>query len=128
MGTRALRAVMAIKWLRPMELLTKENSLLFDKKEPFLMFKKILIAFVVVVVIFVGIVMTRPDDFRVMRSTSIQTSSDVVFAQVNDFHKWEAWSPWAKLDPEAKLAFEGPAEGEGAIFGGPGIKKWERGI
>jgi len=28
------------------------------------------------------------------------------FDQVNDFYKWEAWSPWAKLDPDAKITFE----------------------
>jgi hypothetical protein len=38
-----------------------------------------------------------------------------VFAQVNDFHKWEAWSPWAKLDPDAKNSFEGPSSGTGSI-------------
>jgi hypothetical protein len=37
-------------------------------------------------------------------------------AQVNDFHNWEAWSPWAKLDPAAKNSFEGPSAGIGAIF------------
>ena len=38
-----------------------------------------------------------------------------MFAQVNDFHKWDAWSPWAKLDPNAKISFEGP-EGEGTAM------------
>jgi hypothetical protein len=40
----------------------------------------------------------------------------MVFAQVNDFHNWEAWSPWAKLDPAAKAIIEGPRAGKGAIF------------
>ena len=39
-----------------------------------------------------------------------------VFAQVNDFHAWDAWSPWAKLDPDCKVAYEGAASGEGAVF------------
>src|SRR5262249_6149457 len=39
-----------------------------------------------------------------------------VFAQVNDFHRWAAWSPWAKLDPNAKNTFEGPSEGTGSVF------------
>jgi hypothetical protein len=38
-----------------------------------------------------------------------------VFAQVNDLHKWDAWSPWTKLDPDAKISFEGPESGTGAI-------------
>ena len=35
---------------------------------------------------------------------------------MNDFHKWEAWSPWANLDPNAKATFEGAPAGEGAVF------------
>jgi len=42
---------------------------------------------------------------------------------VNDFHNWEAWSPWAKLDPAAKATFEGPSTGTGAIFKWVGNKE-----
>jgi hypothetical protein len=38
-----------------------------------------------------------------------------VFAQVNDLHKWGAWSPWAKLDPAMKIAYAGAPTGTGAI-------------
>jgi len=31
-------------------------------------------------------------------------------------HNWNAWSPWAKLDPNAKQTFAGPQAGEGASF------------
>ena len=46
-----------------------------------------------------------------------------MFAQVNDFHNWEAWSPWAKLDPAARNAFAGAPSGTGAIFSWSGNKK-----
>ena len=42
---------------------------------------------------------------------------------MNDFHNWEAWSPWAKLDPAAKATFEGPSTGTGAIFKWVGNKE-----
>jgi hypothetical protein len=51
-----------------------------------------------------------------VRSATIAAPADVVFSQVNDFHNWESWSPWAKLDPAAKNTFEGPTAGTGAIF------------
>jgi hypothetical protein len=35
---------------------------------------------------------------------------------VNELHKWDAWSPWAKLDPNAKNTFEGPPAGTGAVM------------
>src|SRR5262249_48571234 len=36
---------------------------------------------------------------------------------------WEAWSPWAKIDPEAKNTFAGAAAGTGAIFSWDGNNK-----
>jgi uncharacterized protein YndB with AHSA1/START domain len=80
------------------------------------MLKKIFIAIAVIAVVFVVVVAMQPSEFRIERSARISAPAPAVFAQVNDFHKWEAWSPWAKLDPAAKATFEGPPEGKGAIF------------
>ena len=82
-----------------------------------------LIAVAAIIVVFVVIVAMRPTDFRVTRSATMTTPASVVFAQVNDLHKWEAWSPWAKLDPEAQNTFEGPPAGTGAIFSWSGNNK-----
>ena len=59
---------------------------------------------------------TRPAEFRVVRAATIPTAPDKVFPYVNDLKKWQEWSPWAKLDPNCKVAFEGPVEGPGAKF------------
>lgn len=40
------------------------------------MFKKILIASAILILVFVIIVLTRPDDFRVKRSVTIPTAAD----------------------------------------------------
>jgi hypothetical protein len=66
--------------------------------------------------VFVVVVAMQPSEFRIVRSATISAPAPAVFAQVNDFHNWEAWSPWAKLDPAAKAIFEGPRAGRGAIF------------
>src|SRR5437867_11236720 len=87
------------------------------------MLQTILLIVAVVVVLFVVIVALRPAEFRVERSTMMSAPPAVVFAQVNDFHQWEAWSPWAKLDPAAKNSFEGPSAGTGAIFRWAGNKQ-----
>jgi hypothetical protein len=60
---------------------------------------------------------------RVTRSATILAPTSVVFAQVNDFHNWDAWSPWAKLDPAAKNSFDGPSSGTGARFSWAGNDK-----
>lgn len=80
------------------------------------MLKKILLALLVIVAAFLGYVALQPSEMRVQRTAKIDAPPDVVFAQVNDFHSWEAWSPWAKLDPQAKNSFEGSASGVGAVF------------
>ncbi len=80
------------------------------------MLKKILTVFVVLVAAFAGYVAVLPSHYSLSRSTLISASPDVVFDNVNDFHKWEAWSPWAKLDPNAKISFVGPPTGKGSVF------------
>lgn len=80
------------------------------------MFRKILIGLVAVIAIFAAVVAMQPSDYRIARSATVAAPPAAVFAQVNDFHKWEDWSPWAKLDPNAKVAFAGPDSGEGAKF------------
>ena len=61
------------------------------------MLKKILIALAAIVAIFLIVVALQPSEFKVERSAKIAAPPAAVFDQVNDFHKWEAWSPWAKL-------------------------------
>ena len=39
-----------------------------------------------------------------------------MFAQVNDFQNWRAWSPWERLDPALKRSYDGPASGTGAKY------------
>ena len=80
------------------------------------MLKKILLAFAALIAIFLIVVALQPDEYRVSRTAAIAAPAPAVFAQVNDFHAWEAWSPWAKLDPNAKATFEGPKAGQGAVF------------
>jgi uncharacterized protein YndB with AHSA1/START domain len=80
------------------------------------MFTKIILALVLIVGIFFVVAAFQPKDFRVARSTTIEAPAGTVFDQVNDFHKWETWSPWAKLDPQMKQTFEGPASGTGSSY------------
>jgi uncharacterized protein YndB with AHSA1/START domain len=57
----------------------------------------------------------RPDTFRVERSASIKAPPDKVFAFINDFDRWNAWSPWEKKDPAMKRTF-GVKSGKGATY------------
>jgi uncharacterized protein YndB with AHSA1/START domain len=78
--------------------------------------KKIFLGFATIVVVFALTVALQPADYRVTRSATINAAPEEVFAQVNDFHNWNGWSPWAKLDPACKNTFDGATAGKGAIF------------
>jgi uncharacterized protein YndB with AHSA1/START domain len=78
------------------------------------MLKLILVGLVAVLAIFLIVVAMRPSDFRITRSATIAAPPAVVFEQINNLQKWNAWSPWARLDPNATNTFDGPAAGVGA--------------
>jgi hypothetical protein len=87
------------------------------------MWKIVLIALVAIVVLLVIVASLRPSDFRVTRTGRISAPIGVVFENINDLHKWEAWSPWAKLDPNAKNTFNGPQAGVGSSMAWVGNNK-----
>ena len=86
------------------------------------MLKKIAI---VVAVIIAGILIfaaTKPDTFRVQRAASIKAPPEKVFALINDFKRWDAWSPWEKKDPAMKRTFGATTSGKGATYAWEGNK------
>lgn len=84
------------------------------------MLKKILLGIVVMVVVLIAVflvmVMLQPAHYQVERSTTINAPAPVVFGLVNDFHKWDSWSPWAKLDRNMKVSYDGAPSGTGAMY------------
>jgi uncharacterized protein YndB with AHSA1/START domain len=84
---------------------------------------EILIGVAVVLAVLVLVVSARPGEFRIERAATMAAAPERVFEQVNDLHKWQAWSPWAKLDPNATETHDGAANGTGAIMSWNGNKK-----
>jgi Polyketide cyclase / dehydrase and lipid transport len=88
----------------------------------------IILAVVLLVVLgLAGFVATRPDTYKVERSRTLDAPPEVAFGQVVDFHKWDAWSPWAKLDPNMKTTHEGEAGAVGSSYLWQGNDKVGRG-
>ena len=83
----------------------------------------VLIAIVIILAFLIIFIAGRPDEFKVVRAVTVPVSPGSVFTQVNNLRAWEAWSPWAKLDPSAKTTYEGPAEGVGSIMRWSGNNK-----
>ncbi|HKQ69777.1 MAG TPA: SRPBCC family protein [Polyangiaceae bacterium] len=80
------------------------------------MLKKFGIGLAIVVALFLIAVALQPSEFRVERKIDIAASPAVVFPFVSDFHNWNAWSPWEKLDPTMKKTFSGAGQGKGAVY------------
>jgi carbon monoxide dehydrogenase subunit G len=80
----------------------------------------VIVAVVLAAAIFIA---TRPATFRIERSAEIDAPAAKVFALINDFHEWERWSPWEKLDPAMKRTFSGPAAGPGSVYAWNGNSK-----
>lgn len=87
------------------------------------MLVKILIGVVVVLGVLAVYIAMQPAEFSVSRSATFAAPAPAVFAQVNELKKWEAWSPWAKKDPQAKNSYAGPAAGTGASMSWAGNKE-----
>lgn len=80
------------------------------------MLTKILIGVAILLVLLVVVVVTRPTRFRIVRSTKISAPPATIFGLINDLKRWQAWSPWEKVDPNLQRTYEGPSSGPGAAY------------
>ena len=80
------------------------------------MIKKIAIAIAVLIAGILGFAATKPDTFRVQRAAGIKAPPEKVFALINDFKRWDAWSPWEKKDPAMKRTWGAVTSGKGAMY------------
>lgn len=84
------------------------------------MVKKILVRGTVILVGLIAalclVIGLQPSEYSLQRSTTIAAPPADVFALVNDLQAWDGWSPWTKLDPQARTTISNPSAGEGATF------------
>ncbi|MFN0299434.1 MAG: SRPBCC family protein [Burkholderiales bacterium] len=80
---------------------------------------------ILIVVLVAGVLIfaaTKPDTFRIQRSASIKAPPEKVFAFINDFKRWDVWSPWEKKDPSMKRDYGAATVGKGATYTWEGNK------
>lgn len=76
--------------------------------------KNLLLFIVLAAVLLILIGFLLPQEIAVVRTTKIEAPAAKIFPHINDFRKFQAWSPWAKIDPEGtKVTYEGPDSGVG---------------
>src|SRR5688572_1320615 len=86
------------------------------------MFKKIAIVIVIALAVVLALAAMKPDSFRVERSATIKAPPEKIFPLIDDFHRWDAWSPWEKRDPAMKRTHSGAPAGKGAVYAWDGNK------
>lgn len=72
--------------------------------------------FVGVVVVVAGMAAMQPDTSHVERSKVMAASPGDVYALVNDFSRWNEWSPWYAMEPTVKITLSTPPAGKGATY------------
>lgn len=80
------------------------------------MLKRIALGFAAVLAVLVVVIATRPAAFHIERSAAIPAPPAAVFPLINDFHGWQAWSPWEQIDPNMSRTYAGNPQGEGATY------------
>jgi uncharacterized protein YndB with AHSA1/START domain len=87
------------------------------------MVRTIAIAVAVLLLALLGVAATKPDNFQVQRSATINAPPERIFALINDFHRWGSWSPFEKLDPAMQRTLSGAPSGKGAVYAWKGNAK-----
>lgn len=80
------------------------------------MLKVIGILLLVAIAVILGMALTQPPTFQVVRQVTIEAPPEKIYPFLDDFHQWAVWSPWEKLDPAMKRTFGGPESGVGATY------------
>jgi polyketide cyclase/dehydrase/lipid transport protein len=65
---------------------------------------------------------TKPNTLTVQRSISIKAPLEKIFAAIDDFRRWRAWSPYEEKDPGMMRVYTGASSGTGAIYEWKGNK------
>ena len=79
--------------------------------------RRLTIVLAVIVAVLVAYAYTLPDASRVERRIVIDRPAATVFAQLNDFRRFQLWSPWADIAPDVTtVEYDGPRRGLGSVM------------
>lgn len=78
--------------------------------------KKIAILILALIVLYLVLGLIGPSGYKITRSIKIGAQIEDVFDQTSLYKNWSAWSPWAKLDVNAKYNIENDNQEPGAAM------------
>jgi uncharacterized protein YndB with AHSA1/START domain len=67
----------------------------------------------------------KPNSFRLSRSITISAPPQQVFALINDLRQFNAWNPWARMEPDSVITYGDTAVGVGGAYSWKGRKTGE---
>jgi uncharacterized protein YndB with AHSA1/START domain len=86
------------------------------------MLKTILLIVAAVIAALLIYAATKPDTFRLQRSTTIAAPPEKVFALINDLRQFNTWNPFAKIDPKQAITYDAVTAGVGGAYNWQGEK------
>jgi effector-binding domain-containing protein len=69
------------------------------------------IIILVLIVVFLVVAFFLPSKVNMEETITINKPASVIFKQVNNFHNWDAWSPFQANDTAMQITYEGPEQG-----------------
>ncbi|ATQ43237.1 SRPBCC family protein [Caulobacter mirabilis] len=85
----------------------------------------LLIVLLVVAAAVLGVLalaLSRPNVFRIERSTLVEAPPEAIYPLIADFKGWNRWSPFEAMDPNLRRSYAGSAQGAGALYAWEGRK------
>jgi len=76
--------------------------------------KRFVLIILLLVLALIGIGYMLPDSAHVERDIRIDAKPETVFPYVNNFRKFNEWSPWSDWAPDIEYSYSGPDSGVGA--------------
>jgi hypothetical protein len=64
----------------------------------------------------------KPDEFSIQRQISINVPASDIFTWINNVRRFNLWNPWAAMDPDTTMTYNGTDEGPGASYSWVGKK------
>jgi hypothetical protein len=74
---------------------------------------RILIGLAIGVAALLALSFLLPRHVTIARSIVVEAPPAKVFAEINSLQRFNAWSPWAAIDPQTQYSYSGPEEGVG---------------
>ncbi len=78
--------------------------------------KYVLIFVLIVVVGLLIYTFIQPSEYEFSRTRVIDAPAELVYANVDDYKKWEAWGPWHEDDPSIVATYNEKSKGPGVSY------------